>query len=224
MLETIFSSDDLAFLARQNRHFPQFNLEASFLKMANVPAPHRIRAASEWLQATPRRGGIARGLPLEHIETVAEHTAAIKGLAAEFNRRSHPPLTQAEFDYALLMADVHDMPESVTGDIIPRDGMVKADKARLEDMAARLIFETDPVRLAAFREYDRHETRVARWVGDLDKLQLMKWVRATEQAYPEHRAKLSDFWPNALNTVKTALAKSEMARLVASHQLELVPA
>jgi putative hydrolases of HD superfamily len=79
----------------------------------------------------------------------------------------------------IKMALVHDLAEALVGDITPHCGISKAEKAQREMHAMTAICDTlrpSPIAdeiLALFLEYEAGETRTARLLKDLDKLDMV---------------------------------------------------
>lgn len=96
-------------------------------------------------------------------------------------------------DKCTRIALVHDMAEALVGDITPRDGVSKAEKARREDAVMRFL-ATDLLGgydsgdagrefLGLFREYEDQETEEARFVKDVDKMELLVQRLEYERAH-----------------------------------------
>ena len=97
-----------------------------------------------------------------------------------------PLRTQLDIPHCTLMALVHDMAESLVGDITPVDGVPKAEKSRREAttmdfLCERLLSPTslslshDPgaqIR-AVWQEYEDGQTLEAQFVHDVDKVELI---------------------------------------------------
>jgi putative hydrolases of HD superfamily len=67
---------------------------------------------------------------------------------------------------------VHDLPEALVGDITPHDGVPRAEKYRREAEAAADLFADSPALLRRWHEYADQRTPEARWVRQLDKLDM----------------------------------------------------
>ncbi|KAL8632207.1 hypothetical protein Q9189_002117 [Teloschistes chrysophthalmus] len=99
-----------------------------------------------------------------------------------------PLRERLDIQRAMLLALVHDMAEAVVGDITPADGVEKEEKSRreretMEYMTSRLLplrpasnsADDDPGKMIkeAWEEYEADETPEARFVHDVDKLELV---------------------------------------------------
>jgi putative hydrolases of HD superfamily len=93
-----------------------------------------------------------------------------------------------------MLALVHDMAESLVGDITPVDGVPKAEKSRREEETMDYLCKAllgnvdggtagDRIR-AAWREYEDNKTLEAQFVHDVDKveliLQMVEYEKATQ--------------------------------------------
>lgn len=100
------------------------------------------------------------------VESVASHSWGMALLAL-----AHCP---PELDRlaVLELCLLHDLPECVVGDITPHDGVSKEEKHRREAAAAARLLDTAPHLMSRWEEYARQSTREARWVRQLDKLDM----------------------------------------------------
>ncbi len=139
------------------------------------------------LKETERAGWGLRGVA--GAESVADHTFRVCLLALVLSRDADPPLSRdadppLDRERCLAMALVHDLAESLVGDITPFDGISVAEKHRREREAmARLcgMLGDDEV-LRLWEEYQAAETPEARFVKDLDKLETVLQAAEYEEA------------------------------------------
>lgn len=147
----------------------------------NSPSPVPYFHMLERLKTTKREGwrrfGIARG------ESIADHMyrmAMISMLA--------PPslLARIDRDKCTRMCLVHDMAESLVGDITPVDGVPKPEKSRREAETMDYLTSNllkgiwggkgkdagDEIR-ALWQEYEDSETLDSHFVHDIDKVELL---------------------------------------------------
>jgi len=160
------------------------------------------------LKTTPRTGWVLRHIP--HPESVADHSWRVAVLCLLLcrnnsnnidnttNNNTHqteevPPLDIAK---CMEMAIVHDLAESIVGDIAPSDNVEKDVKMRLEEEAMATIAHLlglatsttndsgtntngggggggEQRLLKIFHEYEQRETREAIVVKDLDLLDMI---------------------------------------------------
>lgn len=158
--------------------------------LATIPTGAPIESSSspvpyfhvlERLKTTKREGwrrfGIARG------ESIADHMyrMAMMSMLA-------PPALRAKLDLnkCIRMCLIHDMAESLVGDITPVDGVAKPEKSRRE--AATMDYLTggllgsvwggagrevgEEIR-ATWQEYEDSETAESHFVHDIDKMELV---------------------------------------------------
>jgi putative hydrolase of HD superfamily len=114
------------------------------------------------LKSLPRAGWIHAGL--SHPESVAAHSWGISLLISVLA----PQHLNREKMYE--MALTHDLPEIITGDITPHDGIPKEEKKKREGIAAKDLLP--PHLHQAWLEYERNETEEAQFVHMLDKLDM----------------------------------------------------
>ena len=99
-------------------------------------------------------------------ESVADHSWGV-GLLVLL---TCPP--ELDRGRALALAIIHDLPEVLVGDLTPRDGVSPDEKRRREARAARTLFVDHPELLALWEEYAENQSPEARFVHDLDKLEM----------------------------------------------------
>lgn len=119
------------------------------------------------LKDLPRAGWVRRrvGDP----ESVAAHSWGVSWLAIA--------LLPSDLDLgrALMYAALHDLPEVEVGDLTPADGVSREEKIAREDAAIRRIASSlahEPRILAAFAAYEAQADAEARFVRQLDRLDM----------------------------------------------------
>lgn len=117
------------------------------------------------LKALPRTGWLRKDI--EHPESVAAHSWGLAMLCLEFAPRIKPEL---DVHRVLQLALVHDTPEAIAGDITPHDGITKAEKQKLETIAASQMLTHHM--FSIWMEYERNTTREAQFVHAMDKLDM----------------------------------------------------
>lgn len=94
----------------------------------------------------------------------------------------------------MKMALIHDMAESLVGDITPKDKVTKQEKARreadvMEYISTNLLggvpggMLTGEDILKVFSEYEANETLEAQFVHDIDKMELLLQMMEYERAH-----------------------------------------
>ena len=127
------------------------------------------------LKDLPRAGWLRAGI--DAPESVAAHSWGVCWLVLA--------LCPEDIDqgHALRLAVLHDSAEVRVGDITPYDGVSRAEKAHRETAAAADMFRSRPDLVALVDEYQSQETPEARFVHQLDRLdmafQALRYARDT---------------------------------------------
>jgi len=122
------------------------------------------------LKTIPRQGWINK-LDLKDPESVADHCYSMAVLAMIFS-----DLKRLDTEKIIKMTLLHDLAESVTGDLTP-DVVTKSKKEKLETYAMKKILAHLPKPLRAkyaklWTEYQQNSTREARLLHQIDKLEM----------------------------------------------------
>jgi putative hydrolases of HD superfamily len=169
------------------------------------------------LKETDRAGWKLRGI--EAPESVAEHTFRLALLALVLAPKSDPPLDRAR---CVAMALVHDLAESLVGDITPYDGVSASEKRRREEAAMRRLSDLadDAEILDLWREYDAAATPEARFVKELDKLETV--LQASEYGRREgvEPGALDEFWAMADRRLTSPATRALLAALVREREAD----
>ena len=127
------------------------------------------------LKKLPRAGWLRAGI--KDPESVAAHSWGVCWLTLA--------LCPEDIDqgHALRLAVIHDSAEVRVGDITPYDGVSRTEKALRETTAAADMFQSRPDLIALLDEYQAQETPAARFVHQLDRLdmafQALRYARDT---------------------------------------------
>ena len=126
------------------------------------------------LKLEKRRGWLDRGV--RDCESVADHSFRLALMSLVFAERQ-----KLDAGRALKLAIVHDLPEAICGDIAVRvkEEMQKVpnnEKKRLEENALKQEMELLPLDVARevkalWKEYEARETKEAKLVYELDRLE-----------------------------------------------------
>lgn len=143
---------------------------------------HNFLLKAYALKALPRAGWIRAGI--EQPESVAAHSW---GLSLLISLLAPTNLNHLRMHH---MALAHDLPEVITGDITPHDGIPKAEKKEREAKAARSFLP--PHILKAWQEYEENKTPEAQFVHMLDKLDM-----ALQAQVYAHQANTQEFIESA---------------------------
>ncbi|KAI6126177.1 HD domain-containing protein [Pisolithus croceorrhizus] len=148
----------------------------------------------ERLKTQKRTGWINRNIP--NPESIADHMYRMAILAM---CTSDPSL---DISKCVLMCVVHDLAEAQVGDITPSEGISKEEKRQLESEAMHSfghdMLHGNEAALkieALWREYEEQQTKEARFVKDLDRLEMALQAREYEK---EHCRYLQDFFDSSL--------------------------
>lgn len=144
------------------------------------------------LKSTPRTGWVQRGVPA--AESVADHSHGVAVAALLLCELHDRPLDRAR---VLTMAILHDLPESVTGDLslgasrlLPRGAKAAAEAAALDEVGAGLAFFAGW--RAAWEEFEAQATVEAQLVRDADRLDLLCQALVYERTSGSRE--LGEFW------------------------------
>ncbi|KAI6014078.1 HD domain-containing protein [Pisolithus microcarpus] len=146
------------------------------------------------LKTQKRTGWINRNIP--NPESIADHMYRMAILAMCTSDAS------LDIPKCVLMCVVHDLAEAQVGDITPSEGISKEEKRRLESEAMHnfvhdmLHGSEAALRIEAlWREYEEQQTKEARFVKDLDRLEMALQAREYEKEYCKY---LQDFFDSSL--------------------------
>ena len=138
---------------------------------------------------------------IEHPESVADHsygTAIMAMVLSDSNKLNTEKI--------LKMALVHDLAESITGDLMP-DEITKDDKRTLESDAMKEIFSKLPENLAKeyevmWNEYQQANSKEAILLHEIDKLEMaIQAAKYSSEGFPNE--KLSLFVDSARKEIKS---------------------
>jgi putative hydrolase of HD superfamily len=156
------------------------------------------------LKETPRAGWKLRGI--EHPESVADHSYRLALMALVLAPRADEPLDRAR---CVAMALVHDLAESLVGDITPYDGISPEEKRRREAEAVRrldALAEGAGLR-ALWEEYDAAATPEARFVKELDKLETAFQAAEHTRGGAASAEEMREFHDNAARRVTSTITR-----------------
>jgi len=114
-------------------------------------------------------------------ESICDHMyrMAIASILLNYNSDPSNSPPALNISRCLLLSLVHDIGESLTGDIVPMDPMGKTEKQRREKLAMEQIRDTllpNPAGeeiYQAWEEYEQQQTAEAKVVKDLDRLEMI---------------------------------------------------
>ena len=144
------------------------------------------------LKTTPRTGWAVKGVP--DFESVADHSHGVAFIALLLAE-----LVDGEFDRTkiLTMAVLHDLPESVTGDLslggsrlLPTGAKAEAEGRAMDELLEAQDFGSSWK--AIWQEFEDQGSPEARLVRDADRIDLLNQALTYENATGTRQ--LGEFW------------------------------
>jgi putative hydrolase of HD superfamily len=159
------------------------------------------------LKQTKRMGWQEQGMT--NAESVADHSYMLCLLA--YLLAPHAGLHR---DRALALALMHDLPESIVGDITPNDPRLE-DKRRLEREAATELARMldEPAILELWQEADSGQSDTARFVRELDRFEAALQASIYEEHFKE--LDLSEFYASARAKISDGLIGELLDSIIA---------
>lgn len=145
------------------------------------------------LKTIPRTGW-QKKLGIARPESVADHTYSVAAIAMVLSDAK-----KLDTRKILKMAILHDLAESITGDLTPED-CPKTKKIRLENSAMKKILsyldvKTQKQYWTIWMQYQKNSTREARLLHDVDKLEMALQARVYSKSH--QKKKLEPFFDSA---------------------------
>jgi putative hydrolases of HD superfamily len=119
-----------------------------------------------------RQGWLRRGVPIERCESVAEHVFSMALLGWWLNDQFALGL---DSNRVVKMTLAHELGEIYTGDLVPADGVPVDEKHRREHAGLLQVVEklaSGEELIQVWEEYAAGETREARFVRQIDRLEM----------------------------------------------------
>ena len=164
------------------------------------------------LKQTKRTGWTKYEEITSQVESVADHSFRIALMAFVFGLQQEEDKEEKVLDVQKLvtMALVHDIAESIVGDITPHCGISKEEKNTLEVEAMRELKETlgdvaGETIETLWLEYENGSSREARVVKELDKLEMLLQASEYENEYKD--VDLTEFYSSCDGSFKTENGK-----------------
>jgi len=160
---------------------------------------------------TFRTGWVLHGV--EKVESVADHMYRMAVMSLLL-----PTVSEESKVRCMKLALVHDLAESVVGDLTEFDGIPKSEKHRRESEAMLYLTSLLPADVgreifSLFNEYADQKTNDSNIVKDLDIFDML--LQAYE--YEKLQCKdgfLEDFFHNSVNKVKTDIVQKWLKQLI----------
>ncbi len=168
------------------------------------------------LKSLYRQGWLRHGISKEQCETVAEHSMGVALLALFLADERFPEMDKGKL---ILMGLLHDFGEIYAGDIVPGK-MSLADKHELERKSVERVFSRlskGQEYLAVWEEFEAGKTAEARFMKEIDRLEMGLQASVYEQEGPVDLSVFFDSTDKALTTpalreILAALRKLRAAR------------
>jgi putative hydrolase of HD superfamily len=160
--------------------------------MKNTEALLDLLLHANRLKTTPRTGWAVRGVP--DFESVADHSYGVAFVALLL-----ADVVPGDFDHGklLTMAVLHDIPESVTGDLslggsrlLPDGAKAKMEQSAMHELLANHEFGARWRQV--WDEFEAQECPEARLVRDADRVDLL--VQALVYERNTGTVQLDEFW------------------------------
>ncbi len=153
------------------------------------------------LKQLDRQGWLRRGISEERCESVAEHSFGV-ALVAYLVAEEHFP--ELDLSKVLRLALLHDLGEIDAGDLTPADNVSRREKHRRERRSVVRVLGKLPrgaEYIALWEEYERQESPEARFVRQIDRLEM-----ALQASAYEHRegVDLGEFFSSAEDSLSAA--------------------
>ncbi len=146
------------------------------------------------LKKLKRTGWVMSGV--KEPESVAEHSFRVSVMALALSEK-----LDFDKDKCVKMAVVHDLSEAVAGDITPYDKISEEEKHGKEKKAMEELTGKikDKEIMELWEEYEKRETPEAKFVYELDKLEMLLQAYEYEK---EQGTDLQDFWDMHKDKIK----------------------
>ncbi len=139
------------------------------------------------LKKITRKGWVERNVP--HPESAADHTFGVAILALLFSRHK-----KLNVEKAITTALIHDVCESLTGDITPNDNIPPREKQEKEYEATRKILgqiDDSGELFELWKDFEYERTPEGKLVKELDRLEMAMQAFHYEK---EHHINLDEFY------------------------------
>jgi putative hydrolase of HD superfamily len=189
----MLTQDEQRFVATIQDRFENKSILERFNFYAQIEPHRRLQQAEQDLQNIQRQGWLRIGVPSDTLQNIHEHEVSMVRLIQSMQIS----FTPEEKEKALTMAYYHDIAEAIVSDFTPLDPVTKDEKARLESIAARIIFESHTKQHEFLQEFEENTSRVALFVNDTDQLEMVSRALYIEERHPHLKETLTPFWDYA---------------------------
>lgn len=153
------------------------------------------------LKAVKRQGWVQRGI--NNAESVADHSFRLAVMAMIL-----ADSVNVNKNKCVKMALAHDLAEAIVGDITPCDNVDEERKHELEKQAINKMFKNFDTKheiLALWNEYNDNQSREAKFLHELDKVEML--LQAFEYKNQYKHFNFEEFWLNSKDKVKDPVLK-----------------
>jgi 5'-deoxynucleotidase YfbR-like HD superfamily hydrolase len=209
------SRDDMLFVAEMCEKFDR--VCQGFERFVHVNPVNWLHEGVAAVHEQLRTGYARRGVPLDDVQTVAQHMAS--GMKLAFLLASSPE----EASHVSKMFATHDLGEGWTGDFTPDDPVTKPEKYRLEKIIIELMVSAYPVQSvreeipALWDEFGKQKTSASHLGNDIDRNEMMMQVQVYEDRYPPLVGTFSGMWHESPSRLKTPKGREFFAELLQNH-------
>ncbi|CAE6513748.1 unnamed protein product [Rhizoctonia solani] len=140
---------------------------------------------------------------IDSVSSIADHMHRMSILALCTSD------TSLDVSKCVMMAVVHDLAEAVVGDIAPWESISKAEKVQREregmtSMLSDMLHDSPgAIRIKElWEEYEEQTTPEAKFVKDLDRLEMALQAAEYERSFPDEPNKLESFFDSSLPNIK----------------------
>lgn len=162
-----------------------------------------------------RQGWLKRGISPDRCESVAEHSFGVAVLSIFIAEAYFPEL---DLSKVVKMGLLHDFGEIYAGDFTPSDLISPEEKQHLEAESVREVLAKLPNGagyIALWEEYDRQESPEARFIAQVDRLEMVLQASVYEH---EGLADLSEFFTSTEPVLSAPDLKAMLQALQALRQ------
>jgi len=163
------------------------------------------------LKNIPRQGWKDK-LQIDNVESVAEHTYSTAIMSMIYS-----DLHEFDTEKIIKMALLHDLAESITGDLTP-DKIPKKSKCEKENLAMKQILSNIPNKISKsyykiWDEYQRASSEEAKLVHEIDKLEMVFQAKYYyDKGYSKE--KLRSFFQTANIEIKSKYLREMLSKLL----------
>jgi len=161
------------------------------------------------LKNIPRQGWKEK-LEINNPESVADHSYSTSVMSMILS-----DLDGLDSEKIIKMALLHDLSESITGDITP-DNMLKDEKVNKENIAMKQILNNLPSKIAGqyfelWNEYQKNSSQEAKLLHDVDKLEM-----AFQAKFYRDKGISKEKLQTFINTAKVEIKNKNLSNIISN--------